>query len=46
MTRQTDVYELARPYWNLRDKLSVLDGVLLKGNCIIVKKSLRTDVLN
>ena len=44
--RWTDVSELARPYWNFRDKLSVLDGVLLKGNCIIVPKSMRTDVLN
>ena len=39
-------YELARPYWNFRDKLSVLDGVLLKGNHIIVPKSMRTHVLN
>ena len=37
--------ELARPYWNFRDKLGVLDGVLLKGNQIIVQKSIRTDIL-
>ena len=43
--RQTDVSELARPYWNFRDELSVLDGVLLKGNHIIVPKLMRTDVL-
>ena len=43
--RQTHVSELARPYWNFRDELSVLDGVLLKGNCIVVPKLMRTDVL-
>ena len=42
--RQT-VSKLARLYWNFRDELSVLDGVLLKGNNIIVLKSVRTDVL-
>ena len=46
LDRQTDVSELARPYWKFRDELSVLDGVLLKGNHIIVPKSIRTDVLN
>ena len=46
MARQTDVSELARPYWNFRDELSVLDGLLLKGNNITVPKPMRTDVLN
>ena len=44
--RQTDVSELARPPWNFRDKLSVLDSVLLKGNYISIPKSMRTDILN
>ena len=44
--RKTDVSQFARSYWNFRDKLSVLDGVLLKGNHIIVPKLMRTDVLN
>ena len=44
--RQTDVSELARPYRNFRDILSVLDGVLLNDNCNIVPKSMTTDVLN
>ena len=43
--RQTNVSELARPYWNFRDELNVLDGVFLKGNHIIVPKLIRTDVL-
>ena len=43
--RQTDVSELARPYWNFRGECSVLDSVLLTGNCIIVPKAMRTDVL-
>ena len=43
--RQTDASELARPYWNFRDKLSVLDGVFFKGNYIIDPKSMRTDIL-
>ena len=46
MARQTDLCsKLARPHWNFRDELSVLDGVFLKGNHIIVPKLMRTDVL-
>ena len=34
---QTDI----RPYWLYRDKLAVIDGVLLKGRCIIIPDSLK-----
>ena len=33
-------------YWNYRDELSLIDGILLKGNRIIIPKMLRCDVLN
>ena len=32
-------------YWNHRDELSVLDGVIFKGSKIVVPKSLRNDML-
>ena len=30
-----------RPYWSYRDELAVIDGVILKGRCIIMPNSLR-----
>ena len=38
---QTDI----RPYWPYRDELAVIDGVLLKGRCIIIPNSLKQQVL-
>ena len=34
-----------RPYWLYRDKLVVIDGVILKGRCIIIPDSLKQQVL-
>ena len=33
-------------FWNYRDKLSVLDGLVLKGSCIVIPKSCRDEILN
>lgn len=33
------------PYWNFRDEVGIQDGVLLKGNKIIVSTSLQPDIL-
>ena len=33
-------------YWAYRDELAVLDGIILKGRCIIIPNSLRQQVLN
>ena len=41
MSCKTDI----RPYWPYRDKLAVIDGVLLKGRCIIIPDSLKQQVL-
>ena len=30
-----------RPYWPYRDELVVIDGVILKGRCIVIPNSLR-----
>ena len=30
--KQTNISEIAKPYWNYRDELNILDGVVLKGN--------------
>ena len=35
-----------KPYWLYRDKLAVIDGVILKGSCIIIPNSLRQQVLD
>ena len=35
-----------QPYWSYRDELAVIDGIILKGKCIIIPNSLREQVLN
>ena len=34
-----------RPFWSMRDEISVENGLLLKGNRIIIPKSMQNDVL-
>ena len=35
----------ARPYWDSRDQLSVLDGIVYKGLRIVIPPSMRADML-
>ena len=35
-----------QPYWSYRDKLAVIDGIILKGKHIIIPNSLKEQVLN
>ena len=35
-----------QPYWSYRDELAVIDGIILKGKCIIIPNSLKEQVLN
>ena len=35
-----------QPYWSYRDGLAVIDGIILKGKCIIIPNSLKEQVLN
>ena len=35
-----------RPYWSYRDELVVIDGIILKGRCIIMPNSLRQHLLD
>ena len=35
-----------RPYWSYRDDLAVIDGVVMKGGCIIVPQELKQQVLD
>ncbi|XP_065077663.1 uncharacterized protein K02A2.6-like [Ochlerotatus camptorhynchus] len=35
-----------QPYWNFRDELSTYEGVIFKGDCILVPESLRKKVLS
>ena len=33
-------------FWNYRDELSLLDGLVLKGSCIVIPESCRDEILN
>ena len=35
-----------RSYWNYRDELSIVDGIVVKGSCIIIPTKYRPDLLN
>ena len=35
-----------RPYWSYRDDLAVIDGVIIKGRCIIIPQELKQWVLD
>ena len=36
--------ELTHPYFNVRDELTIQDGLIFKGNAIVIPKNLRADV--
>ena len=35
-----------KPYWSYRDELAIIDGVMLKGRCIIIPTSLKQQLLD
>ena len=35
-----------RPYWSYKDDLAVIDGVVMKGRCIIIPQDLKQQVLH
>ena len=35
-----------KPYWSIKDDMSVIDGVIMKGRCIIIPKVLQQWVLD
>jgi len=35
-----------RPYWNDHDELTILNGILFKGQCIVIPASLKKDMLD
>lgn len=39
--RQRDIHSEIKPYWAFRDQLSIEDGLVLKGECIIIPAALR-----
>ena len=41
-----EVSEELKPYWSYRDKLAVINGMVLKGRHIIIPNSLKQQVLN
>lgn len=40
-----DLHKDIRTFWSCRDKLSVEDGILMKGDCVFIPGPLRQDVL-
>ena len=43
--KQNVSYEL-RPYWDYRDEISVYDGIVFKGERIIIPKSMQSEILH
>ena len=41
-----EVSEELKPCWSYRDELAVIDGMVLKGRCIIIPNSLKQPVLD
>ena len=41
-----ELHSNIRPYWSYRDDLAVIDGVVMKGRCIIVPAELKQQVLD
>jgi len=35
-----------KPYWSIRDELTEINGLILKGNKIVILKALRQEMLN
>ena len=44
--KHSECSESVRKYFNFRDELSVVDGLILKGNCIVIPAKLRDDALS
>lgn len=40
-----DVPEMVRPYWTFRDELTVCDDILMKGQQVIIPKSMQKEML-
>ena len=37
---------LVKSYWNFRDELNIIDGIVLKGNCIVIPTKFRSELLS
>ena len=35
-----------RPFWNFRDELSIIDGIVVKGNCIVIPTKFQSELLS
>ncbi|UYV84832.1 K02A2.6-like, partial [Cordylochernes scorpioides] len=42
---KTKVCDEAKPYWQFQDEIHVSDGIVYKGNCIMVPSTLRKEIL-
>ncbi|UYV73923.1 K02A2.6-like, partial [Cordylochernes scorpioides] len=42
---KTKVCDEAKPYWQFQDEIHVSDGIVYKGNCILVPSTLRKEIL-
>ena len=44
-TKIKDLDPTLRSFWDYRDKLAVEDGLILKGNCIVIPKTMRDYIM-
>jgi hypothetical protein len=42
---KSEVAPEARPYWDFRDELSIYEGILFKGDRVLIPKSMRSEIL-
>ena len=40
------LHEDIKPYWSIKDDISVIDGVIMKGRCIMIPKVLQQQALD
>ena len=46
LSTRDELYSDIKPYWSYRDDLAVIDGVVMKGQCIIIPAVLKQQVLD
>ena len=46
LSAREELHSDLRPYWSYRDDLAIIDGVVMKGRCIIIPVVLKQQVLD
>ncbi len=45
LEERSQVQAIVKPYWDYREELTVYDGILFKGERVLIPKSMRTEIL-